>query len=208
MPWISTISGTLSEIISSCTLVPNGYEPNVRPSFRVVDPAPEADSFDLSTITEFTLFLIFTLDLGFSFLSVAINVAPVSLAPKLRKLIDFPPFEKTSLSAVRTSVDPSVLIRAYLSSSNAVKVSLSPPVTTEDSVLLAILTVNSFLILILADVKSTLETFALGSAVYSVLSEDATRFVPRSVKSCTSICVATVPPMATPVTVVTPAIVT
>ena len=60
----------------------------------------------------------------------------------------------------------------------------------------------------LAEVKSTLETFALGSAVYSVLSEDATRFVPRSVKSCTSICVATVPPMATPVTVVTPAIVT
>ena len=53
----------------------------------------------------------------------------------------------------------------YLSSSNAVKVSLSPPVTTEDSVLLAILTVNSFLILILADVKSTLETFAFGSLV-------------------------------------------
>ena len=105
------------------------------------------------------------MDLGFSFLRVAINVAPVSSAPKLRKLIDFPPFEKTSLSAVRTSVDPSVLIRAYLSSSNAVKVSLSPPVTTEDSVLLAILTVNSFLILILADVKSTLETLAFGSLV-------------------------------------------
>ena len=79
------------------------------PSFSVVVPVPDALNLDLSMVKILTLFLTFSFDFGFSFFSVVIKVAPVSLAPTFKTLSDFPPSVKRSLSAVRTSVVPSVL---------------------------------------------------------------------------------------------------
>ena len=60
---------------------------------------------------------------------------------------------------------------------------------------------------IFAEVKSTVAIFFFGRTVNNVLSTDDSRLVVNVVKSWTSIWVATVPPIATPVTVETPVIV-
>ena len=144
---------------------------------------PEALNFDLSIVRTLTLFLTFSFDFGFSFFNVVMKVAPVLSVPRLSKFKDLPPSVNTSLSEVRTSVVPSDLIRAYLSSSNGRKVSLSPAVTDDDSVLLEILTVNSFLIEILADVRSRVAILFFGRGVKSVLSVEDSNLVVKVVKS-------------------------
>ena len=58
------------------------YYSNRNATTIFVAPTPDAWLFDLSTIRVLTLFLILTLDVGFTFLSDAIKVAPVSLEPR------------------------------------------------------------------------------------------------------------------------------
>ena len=83
------------------------------------------------------------------------------------------------------STVPSDLVKEYLSSSNAKKVSLDPQDTAEANLLDVILTVYVFLIEIDASVKSTLETLVFGSSVYKVLSDDVCKFVVNILKSST-----------------------
>ena len=117
-----------------------------------------------------------------------------------------------NLSAVNSSVVPSDLISAYLSSSNGKKVSFAPAVTTAESLLVAILTVNVFLITILEEVKSTSEINCFGIVVYNAFalrsSADVDNFVPTIFKSLIVLAVGGRSPSKTPVTVVTPVTVT
>ena len=104
------------------------------------------------------------------------------------------------------SVWPSDLIKEYLSSSNAKKVSLDPQETAEANLLPVILTVNVFLIDIDASVKSTLEILVLGRTVYKVLSDDVWRSVCNILRSSTWVLPVLLdnPPLTNPDTVVTP----
>ena len=65
------------------------------------------------------------------------------------------PLAKPNLFAVRTSVEPSDLIREYLSSSNGKNVSLVPAVTTADNSLSVIFTVSYFLKVMKESFKET-----------------------------------------------------
>ena len=76
----------------------------------------------------------------------------------------------SNLSDVNSSVLPLLLIKVYLSSSNAKKVSLAPAVTGADSLLVAILTVNVLLITRLDEVKSISDINCLGILVYNALA--------------------------------------
>ena len=139
---------------------------------RVVVPIPDPSSLDLSTIIDFTLFLIFTLDFAFLFLKVAIRDAPVLSVPRFLICRDFPFAETSNLSALSCSVFPSDLIRTYLSSSNGRKTSPVPASTATDSCPLAISTLKVFLIVIVDSEISTAATFGFGKGVYRVLSEE------------------------------------
>ena len=46
IPWIPIISASFNTILSSWTRVPIGKFPYVKPSFRVVAPIPDPDSFE------------------------------------------------------------------------------------------------------------------------------------------------------------------
>ena len=78
---------------------------------------------------------------------------------------------------------PSDLIKVYLSSSKGKKVSFSPAVTGVDNWLSEIVTLNVFLIVNAALVKSTEDIFGLGKTVYKVSSVDLDNFVPKIFKS-------------------------
>ena len=81
----------------------------------------------------------------------------MSFAPKLRISKVFPVVEISNLSPLNDSVDPSDLTKRYLSSSKGRKVSLAGATTCVDNSLLAIFTVNVFLITRDASARSTLE---------------------------------------------------
>ena len=97
-----------------------------------------------------------------------------------------PPAMKANISAVNVSTVPSDLIKEYLSTSNAEKVSFVPAVTFADSWFPEILTVNVFLIFNIEFEISTLETLIFGSFVYKVLSSDDSKLVLITFKSVTS----------------------
>ena len=92
---------------------------------------------------------------------------------------------KSNLSEVSNSVEPSDLINEYLSSSKGKNVSFVPALTGDDSWFDAILTVNNFLIVRFALVKSTLEILFFGSLVYNVLSDEDSKLVVNILKSVT-----------------------
>ena len=108
-----------------------------------------------------------------------------------------------TLSDVRTSVCPSEVTNAYLSSSKGKKVSFAPAVTVVVW-LLEILTVKTVLIPRTAFVKSTFEILTFGSLVYKVLSVDVSRFVVKILKSVIFNDDDGSWPEATPLTPVTP----
>ena len=117
-PCTRTMSGTFKHIWSSCTLVPYGKFPKIRPSFKVVVPIPEVFSVDLSITIEETLDLFFIFDFICDFLKVAINLAPVSFTtfnPTICKFL--PSGEILNLSNDNGSIVPLDLVNEYLSSS-------------------------------------------------------------------------------------------
>ena len=83
IPWILITSGVFNEISSSWTLVPHGKVPYSNPSLNVVVPIPEPSVVDLVTIKESTFSSNFSFAFGFNCLTVVINCASVSFAPKL-----------------------------------------------------------------------------------------------------------------------------
>ena len=170
----------------------------------MVAPIPDPASFDRFTVTEFTLFLIFSFAFGFTFLSVAIKVAPVLFAPKLRICKVFPVVEISNLSPLNDSVDPSDLTKRYLSSSKGRKVSLAGATTCADNSLLAIFTVNVFLITRDASERSTLETLTFGRGVNREFPDEGAKFVVRTLRSVTLRVDAGRNPLEIPVTAVTP----
>ena len=143
---------------------------------------------------------------------VAVKVAPVSLLPKLKICNDFPPLPVTNWtwSEVNGSVVPSDLVNEYLSSSNGKNVSFSPAVgMVPPSIwLFAILTVNTFLIVIDAFVKSTVAILCFGKNVNSLSSLDVCISEDCTVKSVTFIALDGKTPLHIPATVSTPWMVT
>ena len=133
---------------------------------------------------------------------------PVLLVPKLKIWSWDPPLIKENLSEVSNSVEPSDLISEYLSSSKGKNVSFVPALTGDDNSFDTILTVNDFLIVRFALVKSTLEILFFGSFVYNVLSDDDSKLVVNILKSVTCNGDPGNFPWAIPVTVETPVIVT
>ena len=86
IPWISIISGVFKDMTSSWTLVPQAKLPYSNPSFKVVEPIPETlvpepPIVDLSTTIVLTLFLIFSFEVGLSFVIDVNKVASTSLEP-------------------------------------------------------------------------------------------------------------------------------
>ena len=78
------------------------------------------------------LFLFLTLDFTLIFLNVAINLAPLSLAPRPRSVNSEEVALKVNLSALKVSKEPSDLTNTYLSSSNGKKVSFVAAVRVFD----------------------------------------------------------------------------
>ena len=155
-----------------------------------------------------TLFLIFSFAFGFTFLRVAIKVAPVSSVPRLRINKVLPVVAISNLSALNASVDPSDLINKYLSSSNGKNDSLVSATTCADNSLFAMFTVNVFLMLKDASARSTLETLILGKGVNKVSSDEGANSVVRTFRSVTFNVAAGKNPLEMPVTAATPATVT
>ena len=167
-------SGAFKEISSSWTLVPK-TSLNVKPSFNVVVPIPDVEFADPTTVKVLIFFISLIFSLTLIFLKVAINLAAL-LLPKPLIVISVDPVLKLILSAESDSVPPKsstpfpVLIKTYLSSSKGKNVSSTLPLLTAPVELLVIDTSNSFLITIDDPVRSTLDIFLLGRAVYKLLS--------------------------------------
>ena len=113
---------------------------------------------------------------------MAINFAGLSV-PKPLIVNVLLPFVNTNLSSVKISVEPSVLIKTYLSSSKGKKVNSSEPEITAPVEFEEIVTSNCFLIVRLESVKSTEETFCFGRTVYNVLSNASWKLEDRILKS-------------------------
>ena len=218
IPRTLIMSGVFKDIFLSWTRVPNGKLPKLNPSFNVVAPIPDPDSFDLSTTKLLTLFFFLILDDGFIFANVAINVAS-SLFDKSEPTLlicrdELPPL-KVNLSSVSNSIVPSCLIKEYLSSSKGKNVSLLPELTAavNESVEAFIFTSNNFLIVKVVFDRSTSDTNRFGKEVNKVLSwelsnGDVTRVRSESVVSAVVGSPIDKPPSHMPLTVVTPVIVT
>ena len=128
----------------------------------------------------------------------------MSFGPRFSSCSWVPPTKKESLSAVRSSVPPSDLIKVYLSSSKGKNVSFVPATTGVESCPDVILTVKVFLMLKEASVRSTVAILFFGSLVYNVLSEDDDSFVVKILKSTALKLEVGRVPLATPVTLDTP----
>ena len=150
----------------------------------------------------------FTLDFGFDFLSVVINVAPTSSALKFEIWKVFRSLLNVNLSDVKISVDPSDLINEYLLDVNGKKISLSPEVgiVVDDISFPTISIVYTFRIVIDASDKFVVDTLFLPSRVNNVLSLDSLSFVLRIFKSVIFRWSSGSFPLTIPETVVTPTI--
>ena len=141
----------------------------------MVVPIPDVEFADPTTVKVLIFFISLIFSLTLIFLKVAINLAAL-LLPKPLIVISVDPVLKLILSAESDSVPPKsstpfpVLIKTYLSSSKGKNVSSALPLLTAPVELLVIDTSNSFLITIDDPVRSTLDIFLLGRAVYKLLS--------------------------------------
>ena len=160
----------------------------------------------MSTITDLTLFLFFTFELILIFLKVAISLPVPEVVFNPLTVSSLPPFEKTSLSGLRLSVIPLLVIRAYLSSSYERKVSSDSAIITFVELLL-IVTSNCLLIVNEELVKSIDAIFLFGNVVYNVLSLDDWKLEYKILKSLGFMIEDGKAPSHTPETVVIPEIV-